>query len=109
MDSHRLPELEEKARGQLFGHILPFWTGPAVDREQGGWLAWMDNDLRLDRTQAKGLVVNSRILWTFSAVYRVQPVELYRQMAGRAFEFLTQRFHDAVHGGAFWRLNGEGH
>jgi cellobiose epimerase len=108
MDPHTLPELGRKARAQLFGHVLPFWTGPALDHEQGGWLAWMDNDLRIDRTQPKGLVVNSRILWTFSAVHQVEPGELYRQMAGRAFDFLTQRFDDARHGGAFWQLDGEG-
>ncbi len=108
MDTNTLPELERKARDQLFGHILPFWTGPAVDHQQGGWLAWMDNDLRIDRAQPKGLVVNSRILWTFSAVHQVQPVELYRQMARRAFDFLTQRFQDPRHGGAFWRLDGGG-
>ena len=108
MDSHTLSELEQKARAQLFGHILPFWTGPALDNEQGGWLAWMDNDGRIDRSQPKGLVVNSRILWTFSAVYEIEPAYIYRQMAGRAFDFLQQRFHDTEHGGAFWRINGDG-
>ena len=93
---------------QLFGHILPFWTGPALDHEQGGWLAWMSNDLRVDRSQPKGLIVNSRILWAFSAVHRFRPDPLYRQMADRAFDFLMNRFWDAQHGGAFWRLDGDG-
>jgi len=108
MDAHTLPELGRKARAQLFGNILPFWTGPALDQEQGGWLAWMDNDGRIDRTQPKGLVVNSRILWTFSAVHQIEPNELYRQMARRAFDFLRQRFDDTRHGGAFWRIDGDG-
>jgi cellobiose epimerase len=93
---------------QLFGHILPFWTGPALDHEQGGWLAWMSNDLRVDRAQPKGLIVNSRILWTFSAVHRFRPDPLYRQMADRAFDFLTHRFWDEQYGGAFWQLDGTG-
>jgi cellobiose epimerase len=109
MNAHTMADLGKKARVQLFENILPFWSGPTIDQEYGGWLAWMDNDLRLDRTQAKGLIVNSRILWTFSAVHRIEPVQLYRQMAGRSFEFLTHRFYDARHGGAFWRLTGEGH
>ena len=108
MDSPTPAELERKARAQLFGHILPFWTGPAIDPEQGGWMAWMDNNLHIDRTQSKGLVVNSRILWTFSAVHQVEPSELYRQMAVRAFDFLTQKFQDERHGGAFWRIEGDG-
>ena len=93
---------------QLFGHILPFWTGPALDHEQGGWLAWISNDLRVDRSQPKGLILNSRILWTFSAVHRFRPEPLYRQMADRAFDFVMNRFWDEQYGGAFWRLDGNG-
>jgi len=96
-------------RDQLFGHILPFWTGPALDHEQGGWVAWMTNDLRVDRSKPKGLIVNARILWTFSAVHRYQPDPLYRQMADRAFDFVMNRFWDEEYGGAHWRLDGDGH
>ena len=57
----------------LFGFYLPFWCGPALDRENGGWMGWLSNDLKPDRTQPKGLIVNARILWAFSAVHRVRP------------------------------------
>jgi len=97
-----------RVRDQLFGHILPFWCGPAIDNEQGGWMAWLSNDLTPDRTQPKGLIVNSRILWTFSAVFRARPDPLYRQMAERAFEVVMNRFWDTEYGGGFWRLDGEG-
>ena len=85
-----LREFASQVHGQLFGHILPFWTGPAVDHEQGGWLAWMSNDLRVDRSQPKGLILNSRILWAFSAAYRAQPQPLYREMANRAFDVVMK-------------------
>ncbi len=103
-----LDQFAQAVRDHLFGHILPFWTGPALDQEQGGWLAWMSNDLRVDRSQPKGLILNSRILWTFSAVHRFQPDPLYRQMADRAFDFVMSRFWDKQHGGAFWQLAGDG-
>ena len=107
--SHQSPnELAAKLREHLFGHILPFWCGPALDHEQGGWLAWLSNDLKPDRSQPKGLIVNARILWAFSAVYRVQPDLLFKQMAERAFEYLARHFWDAQHGGAFWRLDDSG-
>ncbi|MGN6554396.1 MAG: AGE family epimerase/isomerase [Verrucomicrobiota bacterium] len=101
-------KLAERARAQLFEHILPFWCGPALDREQGGWMAWLSNDLQADRTQPKGLIVHSRILWAFSAVHQVQPDPIFRQMAERAFDYLIDRFWDPQHGGAFWRLNDTG-
>ena len=106
--SHALDKFARSVHDQLFGHILPFWTGPALDHEQGGWLAWMSNDLRVDRSQPKGLILNSRLLWTFSAVHRFRPDPLYRQMAERAFDVVMNRFWDEQHGGAFWQLAGQG-
>lgn len=100
--------LAQRIDGHLHGHILPFWCGPALDREQGGWMGWLSNDLQCDRAQPKGLIVNSRILWAFSAAWRRRPEPVYRQMADRAFEYLMTHFWDARHGGAFWRVDGSG-
>ena len=108
MAPQSLSEFAGRVQDQLFGHILPFWTGPALDHEQGGWLAWMSNDLSVDRSQAKGLILNSRILWAFSAVYRAQPQPLYQEMAKRALAVVMNDFWDPKYGGAFWRLDGEG-
>ena len=88
---------------------MPFWCGPALDHEQGGWMGWLSNDLKPDRTQPKGLIVNSRILWAFSAVHRVRPEKLFQQKAGRALDFVVNRFWDTQYGGAFWRLDDTGH
>jgi len=109
MDPTELKEFSRKAAAQLYGHILPFWCGPALDPDQGGWMAWLSNDLKPDRTQPQGLIINSRILWTFSAVHRAHPQPLFRQMAGRALDVLLHRFWDQEHGGAFWQLDGAGH
>jgi mannobiose 2-epimerase len=103
-----LESFSTQIREHLFGHYLPFWCGPALDREQGGWMGWLSNDLQPDRSQPKGLIVNSRILWAFSAVHRLRPEPLYAGMAERAFEYVMNRFWDAEHGGAFWRLDNAG-
>ena len=92
----------------LFEHYLPFWCGPALDRQNGGWMAWLSNDLQPDRSQPKGLIVNARILWAFSAVHQARPMPVYAEMAERAFDFLTNRFWDSKQGGAVWRLNDAG-
>jgi mannobiose 2-epimerase len=105
MDANELEDFSRLAENQLFGHILPFWWGPALDHENGGWMGWLSNDLQPDRSQPKGLIVNSRILWAFSAVYRARPEKLFQELAGRAFEFVADKFWDAKHGGAFWRLD----
>jgi cellobiose epimerase len=92
----------------LFGFYLPFWCGPALDRKNGGWMAWLSNDLRPDRSQPKGLIVNARILWAFSAAHQVRPEPVYFEMAERAFDFVMNKFWDARHGGAYWRLDDAG-
>jgi mannobiose 2-epimerase len=108
MNTNELKDFSQRATDQLFGHILPFWCGPALDTEQGGWMGWLSDDLKPDRTQPKGLIVNSRILWAFSAVHQVRAEALFQQMAGRAFDFVMNRFWDAQMGGAFWRLDDAG-
>jgi mannobiose 2-epimerase len=109
MNQKILEDFSKDVRRQLHEHILPFWTGPALDHEQGGWRGWMDNDLCIDRSQPKGLILNSRILWTFSAVFRASPKKLYGEMAKRAYEIMTSRFWDSEHGGAYWRLTDDWH
>ncbi len=109
MDATKLKAISQGIKDQLFGNILPFWCGPAVDHEQGGWMGWLSNDLKPDRTQPKGLIVNSRILWAFSAVHQARPEKLFRQMADRAFDYVMNRFWDPQYGGAFWRLADAGH
>ncbi|HZL43298.1 MAG TPA: AGE family epimerase/isomerase [Verrucomicrobiae bacterium] len=108
MNTKDLNRFSQRVTAQLFDHLMPFWTGPALDRERGGWMGCLSNDLEPDRTQPKGLIVNSRILWTFSAVHRVRPERLFREMADRAFDYVTTRFWDAEHGGAYWRLDDAG-
>jgi mannobiose 2-epimerase len=98
-------ELARRAEVHLLKHLLPFWCGPAVDHENGGWMGWLANDLQPDRTQPKGVIVHSRILWAFSAAYQRYPEASFAAMARRAYEFLLGKFWDAEQGGLFWRLN----
>src|ERR1019366_4788763 len=103
-----LEKFPAQVRDHLFNHYLPFWYGPAMDQERGGWMAWLSNDLKPDRTQPKGLIIHARVLWAFSAVYQVRPDPIYRQTAERAFEYLISHFWDTQNGGVFWRLNDAG-
>ena len=107
-DTSQVEQFSKQVADYLYGHYLPFWCGPALDRENGGWMASLSNDLQPDRSHPKGLVVNSRILWAFSAVHRVRPEPVYADMAERAFDWVLHRFWDSRHGGAFWRLDATG-
>jgi mannobiose 2-epimerase len=108
MNSAEREKFSTEVSEHLFGHYLPFWCGPALDQKNGGWMAWLSNDLQPDRTQPKGLIVNARILWAFSAAGRVRPDPIFKTMAERAFDFVMNKFWDAKYGGAFWRLDDAG-
>lgn len=103
-----LEKFSAQVGAHLFDFYLPFWCGPALDQKNGGWMAWLSNDLQPDRSQPKGLIVNARILWAFAAAHRARPQPVYAEMAGRAFEFVMKQFWDAKRGGAFWRLDDTG-
>lgn len=108
MNPTKPEKFSAQIRKHLVGHYLPFWCGAALDHKNGGWMGWLSNDLQPDRSQPKGLIVNARILWAFSAAHRVRPEPVYCEMAERAFEFVMNKFWDAKHGGAFWRLDDAG-
>ena len=103
-----LEQFSTQVRDHLFGLYLPFWCGPALDTQNGGWMAWLANDLQPDRTQPKGLIVNARILWAFSAAHRAQPQPVLAGMAERAFAVVMNQFWDPQYGGAYWRLDDSG-
>jgi N-acyl-D-glucosamine 2-epimerase len=108
MNSEETRQFSRAVHSQLFDNLLPFWSGPALDLEQGGWVPWMSNDLRVDRSQPRGLILNTRILWAFSAAFRHRPNVELRRLADRAFDYVVKHFWDSKHGGAFWRLNDRG-
>jgi mannobiose 2-epimerase len=94
-----------KARAMLQEVILEFWINHAVDREQGGFYGRITVDNTPVPQAAKGAVLNTRILWTFSSAFRVLGMPVYRAMADRAFDYLIRHFWDARHGGVHWMLD----
>ena len=79
----------EGFKKELTAHILPFWISFMVDDENGGFYGRMDGHNRLIKDASKGAVLNARLLWTFSAAYRLLKTPVYlvnilltRYMAG---------------------------
>jgi mannose/cellobiose epimerase-like protein (N-acyl-D-glucosamine 2-epimerase family) len=78
--------LGRRMRDELYGNILPFWLTHAVDGEYGGFIGQMSNDLTVDKTAHKGLILNARLLWTFAALHRFEPNAAYLDLARRAYD-----------------------
>ena len=103
-----ITELKQDVQRMLEDNILRFWMDRMVDRERGGFYGRIDGEGHLVAEAEKGAVLNARILWAFSAAYRVLRRPEYLQMATRAKDYVLRHFIDREYGGAYWSLDCEG-
>jgi mannobiose 2-epimerase len=90
--------------GDEFYSILHYWIHNIPDWKHGGFLGRIDSFDRPHADAIKGLVLNSRILWTFSAASWFANNDRFLAVARRAYEYLVAHFLDKEHGGAYWSL-----
>jgi len=88
--------------------ILSWWIKYMPDEDGSGFNGEVNNDNTVVQQAAKGLVLNSRILWTFSAAFMHSGKTEYLPMAGRAFRYLSTYFLDEAYGGMFWSVDAAG-
>ena len=93
---------------ELKDNILDFWMRYAVAEEQGGFVGEITGGMVRLPDAPKGLVLNARILWTFSCAYRVYRDDRYLGMARRAYESLRNDFRDREYGGFYWAVQSGG-
>jgi mannobiose 2-epimerase len=105
MDSN---DLAEKIHRELVDDLVPFWLQRSLDRERGGFVGRVASDLSVDPSAPKALILNARILWSFSAFYRTLGDADCLHAAQRAFEYLERHFWDPHHGGAYWSVDAAG-
>lgn len=96
-------EIEE----ELTDNILPFWN-KTIDREKEGFFGRIRNDGKIIEDALKSAVLNTRILWTYSAVYRHLRDEKYLDLAHRAYRYILRHFRDREKGGIFWMVDALG-
>ncbi len=89
-------------------NILRFWQDRMVDREHGGFYGRIDANEVLHKDAEKGAILNARILWSFSAAYRVLKKPEYLQMATRAKDYIIDHFIDPEYGGVYWSVDYKG-
>ena len=107
-ETDKIRYFERFALDQLKLSILPFWRKYSIDNEQGGFYGQINNDMTIIKEAEKGQVLNARILWTFSAVYRKFKIKEDLTLAKRAYEYIVTYFYDKKYGGYFWSLNPDG-
>lgn len=101
-------QLAADAQRELLENILPFWRRRTVDRQFGGFIGELSNDLALKPEAPKGLILNARILWTFSAAFGSLGGDEDAELAIRAKDYLVRHFLDPRHGGYVWTVTQQG-
>ena len=92
----------------LQNNILHFWQTKMVDRENGGFYGRIDAQGVLHPEAEKGAILNARILWSFSAAYRVLGLPEYLEMATYAKDYFLEHFIDKEYGGVYWSVDYKG-
>lgn len=108
MRQEGLKILEARMQKQLseeLSNILDFWSTTCVDQINGGFIGSMNHFGEVDESANKGCILNTRILWTFAAAYRLNGESAYKKTADKAFDYLTEYFLDPVQGGLIWEVD----
>jgi len=87
--------------------IRRFWSESMIDDRHGGFLSGMNSIRQVDEKGAKGIVLNARILWAFSALSRHHDPAC-RPLADRSFNYIRDHFLDTRNGGYYWSVTVSG-
>ena len=100
--------MKQEMQDVLQNNILRFWLDKMQDQEHGGFYGRIDGSGVLHPEAEKGAILNARILWSFSAAYRVLGNQEYLEAATRAKDYIIEHFIDKEYGGVYWSLDYKG-
>jgi cellobiose epimerase len=102
-----LNDMAEQARAELL-RIADWWARNIVDHERGGFHGEIGHDGRPHPTAHRSVVLDTRLLWFFSAAAARLGSRECLALADRAADYILQRFVDPANGGLFWTLDAAG-
>ena len=108
MMEQRLSGMLDFAVNDLNNNLLPWWMKHLPDACNGGFYGVVRADNSPDTEADRFIVLFARLVWTFSAAYRVTRIKSYAETANRAYDYFTTRFYDQKHGGFFTSVRYDG-
>jgi mannobiose 2-epimerase len=102
-----LRRMGSEMKSELLENILPFWLRYR-DLERGGFYGHILNNGKRKENAPKGLVMQARFLWTYSAAYRLFKDPAYLAAARHAYDFLANALKDKEYGGFWWAVDAKG-
>lgn len=107
MEKITIKQLYQEAEQEL-QRILEFWSQKMPDETFGGFRGELDFEGNAVINAPKGIILNTRILWSFSAAGIKTGNANFREMADRAYNYLIDHFVDKDFGGVFWLIDHRG-
>ncbi|MCF1192306.1 AGE family epimerase/isomerase [Mangrovimonas sp. AS39] len=89
-------------------NILTYWTNNTIDQNYGGFVGNITNDNKIVDQANKGIILNTRILWSFAAASNYLKSKSYQFICERSFQYLKDYFKDKDYGGFYWELDYQG-
>ena len=95
----------KKELAQELIEILSYWENHTIDNTHDGFLGRIDHYGTVIPKAHKGIILNTRILWSFAAASNHLKTKKYQHICERAFQYLKTYFWDKKHEGLFWELD----
>ncbi|WP_318310196.1 AGE family epimerase/isomerase [Flagellimonas crocea] len=105
MDAYR--KLKAELLNELKA-ILSYWSIYGIDDDHGGFVGRRDFHNNLVPEAPKGIILNTRLLWSFSAAANFLKSKEYESFCHRAYRYLNTYFRDTLHEGVFWEVDHAG-
>ncbi len=84
--------------------ILSYWEKNTKDDINAGFIGEINQENKRIENAPKGLILNTRILWSFSAAANQCETQAYAAMCLRAYQYLKLFFKDNITEGLHWEL-----
>ncbi len=88
--------------------ILDYWEKYGPDPQKGGFYGAVSYENQPKPDASRSVVLNGRILWTFSLAHRLLKEAKYLTLADRAYQQIVKYFFDEEHGGVYWSVKADG-
>lgn len=84
---------------------IDFWDKYSVDHTNGGFYGSVDYDLVQYEKSERVLVLNARMIWGFSAVFRITGNQKAKVLAHRAYSWFMDNMWDKKNYGAYYSVS----
>lgn len=108
MEKTSLEKYREEVLAELKNNILDFWMKYIIDYDSGGFNGSVAGNGVANPRADKGIIMATRILWTFSYAYIKLGNAQYLKTAEMIYKYILDYFVDKKYGGVFWLLDYKG-